>query len=258
MYLDTIVTAKRREVKCLKKTRPLVQLKRDALNMADTRDFAGTLAGKGCAIIAEVKGRSPSKGVIRDPFDPVAIARLYEHGGAAALSVLTDEEFFGGQGSFVAAIKEAVNLPILRKDFVIDLCQVYETRVLGADAVLLIAAILDDALLRNCIELAESLGLAPLVEVHTKGDVQRALAAGARIVGINNRDLVTFATDLAVTRELIASIPEDRIVISESGIATRGDIEGLMKAGIDAFLIGETLMAAKDPDVKLVELLAKG
>jgi len=257
MYLEQIAKAKRREVDCLKKHRPPAELERAALDMPGTRDFAGALAGRGCAVIAEVKRRSPSRGVIRDPFDPVAIACRYEQGGAAAISVLTDEAFFGGQGSFIAAIQEAVNLPLLRKDFIIDACQIYETRALGADAVLLIAAILDDDTLRHFIELAELLGLAPLVEVHTMEDVEKAMAGGARIVGINNRDLVTFATDLSASRELIAAIPGDRIVVSESGIATRGDIAGLMAAGIHAFLIGETLMSAADPGAKLQELLGR-
>ncbi len=257
MFLEKIVETKRNEVAYLKQTRPLTELKMAALDMPDSRDFAGAVGGKKCAIIAEVKRRSPSKGIIRDPFDPVAIACLYEQKGASAISVLTDEHFFGGQGSYIAAIKSMVKLPLLRKDFIIDICQIYETKALGADAILLIAAILDKDNLKRFIELAESLGLSPLVEVHTMEDVEKALTAGARIMGINNRDLVTFATDLKVSEELIPSIPDDRIVISESGIATRGDIERLMAAGIHAFLIGETLMAAEDTGAKLDELLGR-
>jgi len=257
MFLEKIVEAKRREVDCLKENRPLAELKRAALNMPDPRDFAGAVGGKECAIIAEVKRRSPSRGIMRDPFDPVEIACLYEQKGVSAISVLTDEQFFGGHGSYIAAIKKVVELPLLRKDFIIDIFQIYETKALGADAVLLIAAILDKNNLRHFIALAESLGLSPLVEVHTIEDVEKALAAGARIMGINNRDLVTFATDLKVSKELIPCIPDDRIIISESGIATRGDIETLMEAGIHAFLIGETLMAAEDTGKKLDELLGR-
>ncbi len=257
MFLETIVEAKRREVGYLKEIRPLEVLKRAAGGMPDTRDFTGAVGGKECAIIAEVKRRSPSRGIIRDPFDPVEIASLYEQKGAAAISVITDEQFFGGHGSSIAAIKKIVELPLLRKDFIIDVCQLYETKALGADAVLLIAAILDKNDLAHFIELAESLGLSPLVEVHTIEDVEKALAAGARIVGINNRDLVTFATDLKVSKELISHIPDDRIIISESGITTRGDIDRLMEAGIRAFLIGETLMAAEDTGTKLDELLGR-
>lgn len=257
MFLEKIVKAKRNEVDYLKETRPMEVLESAALKMPGPRDFAGAVGGKECAIIAEVKRRSPSRGIIRDPFDPVEIASLYEQKGAAAISVLTDEQFFGGKSSYIAAIKKVVELPILRKDFIIDICQIYETKAIGADAILFIAAILGKNDLRHFIELSESLGLSPLVEVHTIEDVEKALTAGARIVGINNRDLVTFATDLKVSKELISHIPDDRIIISESGIATRGDIERLMEAGIRAFLIGETLMAAEDTGTKLDELLGR-
>jgi indole-3-glycerol phosphate synthase len=257
MFLERILKTKREEVDSLKQTISLKDLERAALDMPAPRNFAGALLKEECAIIAEVKRRSPSKGIIRDPFDPIEIACLYERKGAAAVSVLTDEIFFGGHHSYIADIKGIVALPLLRKDFIIDICQIYETKVLGADAILLIAAILDRNDLGNFIALAESLGLSCLVEVHTMEDVEKALTAGARIVGINNRDLVTFITDLNVSRELIASIPDDKIVVSESGIVTRRDIEILMEAGINAFLIGETLMAAGDTGTKLDELLGR-
>ncbi|MBN2568000.1 MAG: indole-3-glycerol phosphate synthase TrpC [Deltaproteobacteria bacterium] len=258
MFLKTILETKRHEVECLRRKKPLPELQKAALDASDTNDFAGAVSGKECAIIAEVKKRSPSKGIIRNPFDPVEIACHYEQKGAAAISVLTDEQFFGGHGSYMASIRKMVKLPLLRKDFIIDICQIYETKILGADAILLIAAILDRKDLKDFIMLAESLGLSSLVEVHTIADVEKALAAGANILGINNRDLVTFVTDLNVSRDLISSIPDDITAISESGIVTRQDIEMLMKVGINTFLIGETLMTAEDTGAKLDELLGRG
>jgi len=257
MFLKTILETKRHEVEFLREKKPLSELKKAALDASDTKDFEGAVSGKECAIIAEVKQRSPSKGIIRNPFDPVKIACLYEQKGAAAISILTDEKFFGGECSYIAAIKKMVKLPLLRKDFIIDVCQIYETKILGADAILLIAAILDRRDLKDFILLAESLGLSSLVEVHTIADVEKALTAGASVLGINNRNLVTFVADLNVSRDLISSIPDDRTVISESGIVTRQDIEMLMEAGINTFLIGETLMTAEDTGEKLDELLGR-
>ena len=202
-----------------------------------------------------MKRSSPSKGRIREEFDPLQIAAIYQANGARAVSVLTDEPFFEGKGAYLSAIKDTIDLPLLRKDFIIDSYQIYETRVLGGDALLLIAALLEEGVLREYIQVAETLGLASLVEVHSPEELAKALAAGADIIGINNRDLRTFATDIGTTLELTPHIPGDRTVVTESGIATRGDIERLMDAGVHCFLIGETLMRAEDIGGKLRELL---
>ncbi len=225
--------------------------------MPPTRDFRRALGGGDCAIIAEVKRRSPSRGVLRADFDPVRIAREYERHGAAAVSVLTDETFFGGSDADLTAVKGAISLPVLRKEFIIDPWQIHETRAIGADALLLIAAILGENQLREYRELAASLGLASLVEVHDREELEKALAAGAEIIGINNRDLKTFATDIGTSLALAPLVPADRIVVSESGIRSRAEIETLMKAGVRAFLIGETLVAAPDSGAKLRELLGR-
>jgi len=257
VILDQIVTAKRQEVASLKKATPLARLQGAIRDLPPTRDFRKAIRSPSCAIIAELKRSSPSKGRIREQFDPVQIASLYQEHGAQAVSVLTDEQFFEGKGDYLTAIKKNIALPLLRKDFIIDAYQIYETRVLGADALLLIAAILDKGQLQEYIELAEQLGLAPLVEVHTKAELDKALAAGAEIIGINNRDLQTFSTDLKRTLELAPLIPQGKIVVTESGIATRKDIELLMGAGVHCFLIGEALMQADDIGKKLREFLAR-
>ncbi len=256
MILDQIVTTKRQEVASLKKTTPLARLQEATNNLPPTRDFKQAISNRPCAIIAEVKRSSPSKGRIREHFDPVQIASLYQEHGAQAVSVLTDEQFFEGKGAYLAAIKKAIALPVLRKDFIIDEYQIYETRVLGGDALLLIASILDKGQLQEYIQLAEQLGVAPLVEVHTREELTKALNAGAEIIGINNRDLQTFTTDLKRTLELAPLIPQGKTIVAESGIATRRDIELLMQAGVHCFLIGETLMRAHDIGKKLGELLA--
>lgn len=255
MILRRIIEAKRTEVDNLKQSRPLARLKRAANDVDPTRDFTGALTGRDCTIIAEIKRRSPSKGRIRDDFDPVGIALQYEEHGASAISVLTDEQFFEGKPSYLADVKKAVGLPLLRKDFIIDPYQIYETKVLGGDALLLIARLFNEVTLKHSIELADHLGLSCLVEVHTRQDLDRALAADARIIGINNRDLTTFSTDLRTSAELSPHIPENRITVSESGIATREDIVLLMKSGIHAFLIGETLMRADNVEATMKEFL---
>ncbi len=258
MILDEIVGTKRREVAGRKETIPLKALEKMLAVRPPTRDFKAALDGDtGCAIIGEVKRRSPSRGLLRADFDPVRIAQEYESHGAAAVSVLTDETFFGGSDADLSAVGSAVALPLLRKEFIIDPYQVYETRAIGADALLLIAAILTEGQLREYRELAASLGLAALVEVHNRGELEKSLAAGAEIVGINNRDLKTFVTDIRTSMELASLIPKDRIAVSESGIRTRAEIETLLKAGIRAFLIGETLIAAPEIGPKLKEFLGK-
>jgi indole-3-glycerol phosphate synthase len=255
MILDRILAVKREEIASLKKTTPLVRLQQAVGDLPPTRDFRQAISHRPCAIIAEVKRSSPSKGRIRKDFDPLKIAATYQEHGARAVSVLTDEQFFEGKGAYLAAIKKAIALPLLRKDFIIDAYQIYETRVLGGDALLLIAAILEQRQLSEYIELAGHLGLAPLVEVHTKAELGKALAAGAEIIGINNRDLKTFSTDLNRTLELAPMIPKGTIGVAESGITTRKDIELLMQAGVYCFLIGEALMQADDIGKKLRELL---
>jgi indole-3-glycerol phosphate synthase len=257
VILDRIVAAKREEVARLKKATPLARLQQAVKDLSTTRAFRKAISCRPCAIIAEVKRSSPSKGRIREQFDPVQIASLYQEHGASAVSVLTDEQFFEGTGEYLAAIKKAISLPLLRKDFIIDPYQIYETRILGGDALLLIASILEQGQLQEYIELAEQLGLASLVEVHTKAELGKALAAGAEIIGINNRDLQTFSTDLKKTLELAPLIPQGKIVVAESGITTRKDIELLMQAGVHCFLIGEALMQADDIGKKLRELLAR-
>jgi indole-3-glycerol phosphate synthase len=255
MILDDIVASKRREVAARKAARPQAFLAEAIAGLPPARDFAAALSPG--AIIAEVKRRSPSRGVLRQDFDPAGIARIYEAHGAAAISVLTDAAFFGGSEADLTAVRSAVTLPVLRKEFIIDPWQVFETRAIGADALLLIAALLGEAQLRQYRELAETLGLAALVEVHDAEELDRTLASGARIVGINNRNLKTFVTDLGTSLALAPRIPPDRIAVGESGIRTRGEIEALRAAGIRAFLIGETLIAAPDPGRKLEELLGR-
>jgi indole-3-glycerol phosphate synthase len=258
VILERIVEAKKREVAALKGMIPLSWLETMVRDLPPPRDFRRAVGNGPCAIIAEVKRRSPSKGRIREAFDPLQIAALYEEHGAQAVSVLTDEAFFDGKGQYLTAIKEIIDIPLLRKDFIIDPYQIYETRVLKGDALLFIAGLLEEGDLREYIQLAEQLGLAPLVEVHSAEELDKALAAGADIIGINNRDLKTFTTDLSRTLELAPSIPKGKIAVAESGITTRGDIELLMGAGVHCFLIGEALMRAEDIGGKLRELLGKG
>jgi indole-3-glycerol phosphate synthase len=257
VILERIVEAKRKEVAALKEMTPLAQLEDAIGNLLPLRDFRGAISNARCSIIAEVKRSSPSKGRIRDEFDPLQIAALYQANGAHAVSVLTDEAFFEGKGEYLTGIKKTIDLPLLRKDFVIDPYQIYETRLLGGDALLLIASLLEQGQLREYITLSETLGLAPLVEVHTREELDKALAADAEIIGINNRDLKTFSTDIKTTLELAPLIPSDRIVVTESGINTREDIELLMEAGFHCFLIGEALMRAEDIGEKLGELLGR-
>jgi indole-3-glycerol phosphate synthase len=258
VILERIVEAKRKEVAALKDITPLVQLEDALRNLLPVRNFKGAISNVRCSIIAEVKRSSPSKGRIREEFDPVQIATIYQDNGAHAISVLTDEAFFEGKGQYLSGIKKSINLPLLRKDFVIDAYQIYETRFLGGDALLLIASLLEEGQLQEYMDLSTTLGLAPLVEVHTREELDKALAAGAEIIGINNRDLTTFATDIETTLKLAPLIPSDRIVVTESGINTREDIEQLMEAGIHCFLIGEALMRADDIGEKLRELLGTG
>ncbi|HOP47201.1 MAG TPA: indole-3-glycerol phosphate synthase TrpC [Desulfobacteraceae bacterium] len=257
MILDRIVETKEKEVRRLKETCPLSDLKETVNDMPPARSFRAAISGRPCSVIAEVKRHSPSKGLIREDFDPAAIASVYEKNGASAVSVLTDEHYFRGKGSYIADIKNTVRIPVLRKDFIIDPYQIYETRVMGADAVLLITRILKSDMLERCIGLAGSLGLSALVEVHSEKELEIALGAGADIIGINNRDLGTFKTDLQNSLDLAPLIPDDRVAVSESGIHARKDIEILMINGIHSFLVGEALMKEQDIGRKLRELLGR-
>ena len=255
--LEQIMAAKQVEVDRLKRQTPLLELKRMTEWLPAPRSVRSVLEGPGCRIIAEVKRRSPSKGMLTGDFDPVRIASTYEKNGAAAVSVLTDKAFFAGEKGYLVDIKGRIKIPILRKDFIIDPCQIYETRLLGGDALLLIAGILEAGRLAEYLALTRELGLSALVEVHDRKDLEKALATGAGIIGINNRNLQTFVTDLQTSRDLMAYIPEDRIVVSESGICSRADIEMLMAAGVHAFLIGETLIKATNRGEMLRELLGR-
>jgi indole-3-glycerol phosphate synthase len=248
MILDEILDHKRVELAAARRREaPEALARRAEATRTPLRDFAGAVScGPEPRVIAEVKRRSPSKGEIRADFDPVACAVAYAEGGAAAISVLTDETFFGGHLDFLAAVRAAVATPLLRKDFLIDAYQVDEARVAGADAVLLIAAALAPDALAALAARAEGLGLAALVEVHDEAELEVALAAGARIVGINNRDLRTFETDLGVTERLAPRIPEGVVVVAESGIFTCADMARLARSGAHAFLVGESLMREAD------------
>ncbi len=256
MILDTIVAHKRIELADDKQRMPFDTLKRKIQDLPPTRDFCAAVSPPNRVhLIAEVKKKSPSKGIIREDFNPVEIARTYAANGASAISVLTDLEFFAGELAYLSAIREAVTLPLLRKDFTIDPYHIYQARLAGADAVLFIVSILTSTQLREFIEIARSLGLASLVEVHTEEELEVALTGGAEIVGINNRDLKTFHTDIATTFRLKDSIPTDTVVVSESGINTHEDVMKLKEAGINAILVGESLMRSPDIGTKVRELL---
>ena len=206
------------------------------------------------AVIAEVKKASPSKGLLREDFDPVQIARSYERGGAACLSVLTDRDFFQGAEAYLEDARAATTLPVLRKDFIVDPYQVYEARVMGADCVLLIVSALDDAQMAELTRLTHELGMNVLVEVHDADELERALALEARLIGINNRNLRTFETRLETTLDLLERIPSDRLVVTESGIHTPEDVARMRGRGVHAFLVGEAFMRAEDPGARLAEL----
>jgi indole-3-glycerol phosphate synthase len=225
-------------------------------SIANRRDFLGALTSRQPAIIAEIKKASPSKGVLANDFDPASIARAYERGGAAALSVLTDEKHFHGSLSHLESARAAATLPVLRKDFTIDAYHVHEAAAHGADAILLIAAILTEKELRDFRELAERYGMAALVEIHDEDELKPALASGARVIGVNNRNLHTFQVDLAVSLDLAGKIPDSVIKVAESGIHSRKDLGQLRAAGYQAFLVGEHLMKSGDPAQALRELLS--
>lgn len=248
--LDQIVATKRREIAEAQKAVPPEELRRKLDDAPTVRDFFGPLAAVGpIRLIAEVKKASPSKGVIRADFDPVAVARTYERHGAACLSVLTDKPYFQGQLDDLRRVRAAVDLPLLRKDFILDRYQLLEARLAGADAVLLIAECLDDCALRSLHNEALELGMTPLVELYEPENLPRVLDAGAMLVGVNNRNLRTFEVDLEHTLRMRDRIPGDRVVVAESGITSRADVLRLQQAGVQAMLVGESLM--REPDIGL-------
>ena len=252
--LRKIVEHKRRELSEKKLKFNMSVLKEEAERLKVPYNFKEALSGEGINIIAEVKKASPSKGVIREDFDPVEIAKSYERGGARAISVLTDEKFFQGFPFYLRQVAEAVKLPVLRKDFIIDEFQIYGAKALGASSYLLIVAILSDSELKDFIDLGRELGMEPLVETHTEEEVERALSAGAEIIGVNNRDLRTFTVSLSTTLSLLPLIKsEGKVAVSESGIKEKEDILYLREAGVDAFLVGETLMRSRNPEEVLRE-----
>lgn len=256
--LSKIVAAKHEEVAEAKRQKPLAAVRMDAESRLQTRDFVQAMrrkiASKQCAVIAEVKKASPSKGVLRADFIPADIAQSYAEFGAACLSVLTDRQFFQGQPDYLKQARASCALPVLRKDFMVDPYQVYESRVMGADCILLIAACLDDAQMADMEALALSLDMAVLVEVHDGTELDRALKLKTPLIGINNRNLKTFEVSLDNTLNLTARVPENRILVTESGITTPADVQRLRVAGVHAFLVGEAFMRAEDPGVSLGEL----
>ena len=258
--LARILARKREEVDERRSRIPLVELRSRIADAAPTRGFAAALKARiargEAAVVAEAKRASPSKGVIRADFDPAAIAGSYEAGGAACLSVLTDVDFFQGADAYLVAARGACSLPVLRKDFVVDEYQLHEARALGADAVLLIAAALDDAQLAGFAALATDLGLDALAEVHDGAELERVLRLPLPLVGINNRDLRTFGVSLDTTLALKDRVPADRVLVTESGILSPDDVQRMRAAGVHAFLVGEAFMRAPDPGAALRELFA--
>lgn len=257
MILDAIIENKKIEVEKSKGRRSIESLISGIGNMRPPRDFYKAIDPTGrLRIIAEIKKASPSKGVLREDFDPVKIALGYAKSGASALSVLTDEKFFMGSLEYLSAVREAVDVPLLRKDFIIDPYQVYESRLYGADALLLIVSALGQDALRELLALTHSLGMNAVVEVHDEEELGRALEAGGRIIGINNRDLRTFEVDLNVSARLARMMPVGIIAIAESGISSGADIKRLRAEGVHVFLIGETFMKAADPGSELKNLIS--
>jgi indole-3-glycerol phosphate synthase len=258
MILDDIIANKKEELAETRRRVSFAEVKVRAADAGSVRGFGKALAIEGgIGLIAEVKKASPSKGVIREDFDPVAISRIYEGSGASCISVLTEQKFFQGKLEYLGMIRKEAGLPLLRKDFIIDEYQLFEARAAGADAILLIAACLEKEQMADYLGRAGQLGLDVLVESHSYKELDKSLLAGASLVGINNRDLTTFAVSLQTTLDLLKDIPDDRTVISESGIRTREDVVKLQQAGVDAILVGESLMREKDIGKKVKELLGK-
>lgn len=259
--LDRIVARKREEVAAAKRAKPLEVLVREAAaatEQAPCRDFLGALQARikegASAVIAEMKKASPSKGMLREPFVAAALAQGYAEHGAACLSVLTDGDFFQGHAEHLQHAKQSCRLPVLRKDFLVDVYQVYESRAMGADCILLVAGLLSDAQMAEMERIAHSLQMAVLVEVHDLEELLRALKLDSPLLGVNNRDLRTFEVNLETTLKLLPRVPADRLLVAESGIRDRSDVRRMRAAGVNAFLVGESLMRAEDPGAQLASL----
>ena len=253
--LTRIVESRRASVERFKATGGVERTRQEITQAPPVRDFRAAIRGHGLALIAECKERSPSGGLLQSPYDPVALARRYVNAGAAALSVLTEPEFFGGAPEHLRAVRRAVPVPLLCKDFIVDAAQVMAARAMGADCILLIVSILDDPSLVGLQATAQAFGMQVLVEVHTEEETRRAVGLGASLIGVNNRDLTRMTTDRATTARLRAVIPADRTVVSESGIQDRRDVEAMRALGIDAVLVGEALLKAADLEAKARELM---
>ncbi|MEK9775577.1 MAG: indole-3-glycerol phosphate synthase TrpC [Quisquiliibacterium sp.] len=263
--LERIIAVKRQEIAQARQLLDDAQMRAQAQHAAAQARFAprgferamrSAITAVRPAVIAEIKKASPSKGVLREDFDPAKIARSYESGGATCLSVLTDHQFFQGAPQFLAAAREACTLPVLRKDFIVDRYQVYEARAMGADCILLIAAALDDAIMADLEACAQELGMDVLVEVHDGVELDRALRLRTTLIGVNNRNLRNFEVSLQTTLGLLDSIPEDRLVVTESGILSAGDVATMRAANVHAFLVGEAFMRAHDPGQALAGMFA--
>jgi indole-3-glycerol phosphate synthase len=253
--LAQIVERVRERLVETKRRKPLAIVRRVAEESPARASFRAAIEAAGTSLIAETKGRSPSRGVLRDPYDPVALAGAYAAAGARAISVLTEPEFFDGSPLHLLAVRNAVALPILRKDFVVDEYQLFEARAWGASAALLIVAALEDTALRDLRAAAAGIGLDALIEVHTEAEAERALAAGATILGVNHRDLTTFQTDRDATARVARVVPSGVLLVSESGIKTREDVLEVERAGARAVLVGEALVTSADPGAKVRELI---
>jgi indole-3-glycerol phosphate synthase len=258
--LDKIVAVKREEIAAALVRKPLNVMRADAESRVLTRDFEGALRAKitagQAAVIAEIKKASPSKGVLRADFIPADIAQSYAEHGASCLSVLTDKQFFQGSVDFLKQARASCDLPVLRKDFMVDPYQIYEARAMGADAILLIAACLDDSQMADMEALAHRLDMAVLVEVHDRAELDRALKLKTRLVGINNRNLKTFEVSLQTTLDLLPHVPADRLLVTESGILSSDDVKRMREAHVNAFLVGEAFMRANEPGEALAKLFA--
>ena len=258
--LQKIVAVKREEIAAGLKKKSLAAMRADAESRVLTRDFEGAMRAKiaagQAAVIAEIKKASPSKGVLREDFVPADIAQSYAEHGAACLSVLTDQSFFQGCNDYLKQARASCDLPVLRKDFMVDAYQVYEARAIGADCILLIAACLDDAQMAELEAVARSLDMAVLVEVHDRAELERALRLKTRLVGINNRNLRSFEVSLQTTLDMLPEVPTDRLLVTESGILGAADVQRMRQAQVHAFLVGEAFMRQPDPGVALAELFA--
>ena len=255
--LDEIVTAKRGEVEAAKARLPFEELKNRTANRLAERSFrqAITAAGK-LSLIAELKRKSPSRGMLRERFDPVSLGQTMQQAGASALSVLTDERYFGGSLEFLRDVKQFTEIPALRKDFIVDPYQVYEAALYEADAILLIVRILAEETLVECVQAADRLGIEPLIEVHSEEELDTALRAGGAVIGINHRDLGTFTMDPTLSVRLVPRIPAGKVIVAESGIQSSADVKRMQRLGVHAVLIGEALMTAPNPSAKIGELFA--